>query len=327
MPIGTKFGKAVVHNQRVFVCGDQRVQIYEVKTNKWSTLPPSPYSYSGATIIKDQLTLIGGEDTHGTTSKLVTWTGEEWLELYPPMHTARSIPDVLAIGDLVIVSGGYGADGKEVDTIEFLDIKTKKWIQLNLKLPRSLSLHHMALCGEYIYIYWDGYFWRMNKKNFMASFTTNDVHHWEQLKDALGNSSLLQYSTLPVVVGPYGIFIFEKMKWTQISKETSYYNNCTASLNGTTFLTIGGGSGGFLGGQYQTRAVQYDIAVEVSNLFNYKTLHKVLKSLVNISCALRVHFLLQIETLEGFISFVRVTYLVRSVYTKRMSMLTRLVLL
>ena len=187
------------------------------------------------------------------------------------MHTARYWQGVLAIGDLIIVSGGVGADDREVDTIEFLDINNKKWIQSNLKLPRPLSLHHMTLCGEYIYIYYyyNGYFWRMNKKNFMASLTNNEVHHWERLENAPWDSSLLQYSTLPVVVGPRGIFIFEKKKWTRISKETSYYNTCTASLNGTTFLTIGGG----LGGEYQTRAVQYDIAVEVSNLFNYKTLH------------------------------------------------------
>ena len=277
--IGTRFGKAVVINETVFVCGgvcknaasERIVQVYNVLTKKWSTLPPSPYSYSGATIIKDQLTLIGGTDTHHIpTSKLVTWTGEEWLELYPPMHTARSSPGVLAIGDLVIVSGGVGADSRVLDTIEFLDIKNRKWIQSNLKLPQPLSLHYMALCGEYIYIYhyWNRYFWRMNKKNFMASLTTNDVHHWEELEDAPVRSSLLQYSTLPVMVGPKGIFIFEK-KWTQISEETSYDRNCTASFNETTFLTIGG-----IGlGQYETRAVQYDIAVEVSNLFNYKTLH------------------------------------------------------
>ena len=301
MPIGTKFGKAVVHKQRVFVCGEERVQIYDVKANKWSTVPPSPYSLSRATIIKDQLTLIGGEDTHIPTNKLLTWTGEEWLELYPPMHTARYHPGVLAIGDLIIVSGGV--NNKQLDTIEFLDIKNRMWTQSNLKFPRPLSEHHMALCGEYIYIYhWFGYFWRMNKKNFMASLTNNDVHHWEQLENAPQLSSLLQYSTLPVLVGPNGIFIFEKKKWTRIGEETSYYNNCTASLNGTTFLTIGGREGG----QYKTRAVQYDIVVKVSNLFNYKTLHLSIKILVNISCALRVHFLLQIETLEGFISFVRV---------------------
>ena len=249
------------------------VQVYNVLMKKWSTLPPSPYSQSGATIIEDQLTLIGGWETlHTPTSKLVTWTGKEWLELYPPMHTARYSPGVLAIGDLVIVSGGAGAGDRPVDTIEFLDIKTKKWIQSNLKLLRPLSSHHMALCGEYIYIYYWGsaFFWRMNKKNFMASLTNNDVHHWEELTRApLQFSSLLQYSILPVLVGPGGIFILEKKKWTQISKETSYHNTCTASLNGTTFLTIGGG----IGGVYQTRAVQYDIAVEVSNLFNYKTLH------------------------------------------------------
>ena len=276
--IGTRFGKAVVINETVFAFGGQCknatslriVQVYNVLMKKWSRLPPSPYSYSGATIIKDQLTLIGGRDI--PTNKLVTWTDKEWLELYPPMHTVQRSPGVLAIGDLVIVSGGRGADHRDVDTIEFLDIKNKKWIQSNLKLPQQLSLHHMALCGEYIYIYdWDGYFWRMNKKNFMASLTNNEVHHWEELENAPGNSSLLQYSTLPVIVGRGGIFIFEK-KWTQISKETSYYNTCTASLNGTTFLTIGGGRIGEFG-QYQTRAVQYDIAVEVSTLFNYKTLH------------------------------------------------------
>ena len=266
MPIGINLGKAVVHNQRVFVSGEsgeQIVQIYDVKTNKWSTLPPS-HSGSGATIINDQLTLIGGRDTRGIpTSKLVTWTGEEWLELYPPIHTARYWPGVLAIGDLVIVSGGEVGCGN-VDTIEFLDIKNRKWIQSNLKLPQPLSLslslsrHHMALCGEYIYIYdWvNGYFWRMNKKNFMASLTKY-VHHWEELENAPDYSSLLQYSILPVLVGPSGIFIFKKKKWTQISKQTSFPLNCTASLNGTTFLTIGGG-------HFRTRAVQYDIAVKVS---------------------------------------------------------------
>ena len=181
------------------------------------------------------------------------------------MHTARGFPSVLAFGDLVIVSGGDGADEEEVDTIEFLDVNKRIWIQSNLKLPGSLSDHHMSLCGEYIYIYhyYTGYFRRMNKKNFMASLTTNDEHHWEQLEKAPRNSSLLQYSTLPVLVGPDGVFIFEKKKWTRISEETSYPYNCTASLNETTFLTFGGREGG---GDFQTRAVQYDIAVKVSKL-------------------------------------------------------------
>ena len=272
---GTSYAKALAHLQSVFVYGglyggyaSKQVQVYDVKNTKWSTLPPSPHYYSGAAIIGNQFTLIGGEDTHDTrdtpTNKLQMWTGEEWEVLCPPMHTARSKPGVLAFGDLVIVSGGDGADSKKVDTIEFLDINKRIWIQSNLKLPRPLSEHQMALCGEYIYIYhyYNGYFCRMNKKNFMASLTTNDVHHWEQLENAPEYSSLLQYSTLPVIVGPKGIFIFEK-KWTQISEETSYDFTCTASLNETTFFTFGGRE---LLGDYQTRAVQYDIAVKVSKL-------------------------------------------------------------
>ena len=266
---GTSFSKALAHLQSVFVYGgiEKQVQVYNIKNTKWSTLPRPPQSHNGAAIIGNQFTLIGGRDTRRIpTNDLVTWTGKEWKVLYPPMHTARSWPGVLAFGDLVIVSGG-GAD-----TIEFLDVNKRIWIQSNLKLPLPLSDHHMSLCGEYIYIYdynyhwYYGSFWRMNKKNFMASLTTNAVHHWKQLENAPGGSSLLQYSTLPVVVGPKGIFIFEKKKWTRISEETSYRNNCTASLNGTTFLTFGGREllGGF--GDFQTRAVQYDIAVKVSKL-------------------------------------------------------------
>ena len=268
MLFGASDAKALAHLPSVFVYGglyhtggsyhyrtSEQVQVYNVNNTKWSTLPRPPHSESGAAIIGNQFTLIGGEKTlRIPTNDLVTWTGKEWKVLYPPMHTARSRPGVLAIGDLVIVSGGE-------DTIEFLDVNKRIWIQSNLKLPGPLSDHHMSLCREYIYIYWyywGGYFWRMNKKNFMASLTTNDEHHWEQLENAPEGSSLLQYSTLPVVVGPKGIFIFEKKKWTRISEETSYHYPCTASLNGTTFLTFGG--------ERQTRAVQYDIAVKVSKL-------------------------------------------------------------
>ena len=263
----TSSARALAHLPSVFVYGgtEEQVQVYNIKNTKWSTLPRPPHFDSGAAIIGNQFTLIGGRDTRRIpTNDLVTWTGKEWKVLYPPMHTARSRPSVLAFGDLIIVSGGRGADGG-VDTIEFLDVNKRIWIQSNLKLPLPLSRHHMSLCGEYIYIYYYyyGYFCRMNKKNFMASLTTNDEHHWERLEDAPGGSSLLQYSTLPVVVGPYGIFIFEKKKWTRISEETSYEFTCTASLNGTTFLTFGGGEGF---GDFQTRAVQYDIAVKVSKL-------------------------------------------------------------
>ena len=265
---GTSDAKALAHLPSVFVYGgtSEKVQVYDVKNTKWSRLPRPPHSESGAAIIGNQFTLIGGQDTHRTTNKLVTWTGKKWKVLYPPMHTARSRPGVLAIGDLIIVSGGDRADGETVDTIEVLDVNKRIWIQSNLKLPLPLlSDNHMslALCGEYIYIYYySGYFWRMNKKNFMASLTTNDKHHWEHLEKAPWGSSLLQYSTLPVIVGPYGIFIFEKKKWTRVSEETSYDYPCTASLNGTTFLTFGGSEG--FGDQ--TRAVQYDIAVKVSKL-------------------------------------------------------------
>ena len=276
MQFGTSFAKAIPHNNKIYVCGgacedrslEQIVQVYNALKKEWSKLPPL-HTSSGAAIVEEQLTLIGGWDTsHHLTNKLMTWTGKEWQELYPPMHTARFYPGVLAIEDFVIVSGGVGGGNgnADVDTIEFLDIKNRKWIQSNLKLPRPVSLHHTALCGEYIYIYHStNGFWRMNKKDFMASLTSLKpvVQEWERLEKAPNYSSLLSLSKQPLLVGPSGIFTYEK-KWTQISEVTSYDHACTASLNEKTFLIFGGKGKG----KHQTSAVQFDI-VEVSN----KVLH------------------------------------------------------
>ena len=153
MLTATSSPRALAHLPSVFVYGgiEEQVQVYDVQNTKWSTLPRPPhYSESGAAIIRNQFTLIGGRDTRRIpTNDLVTWTGKEWKVLYPPMHTARAFPSVLAFGDLVIVSGGGGADDL-VYTIEVLDVNKRVWIQSNLKLPRPLSNHHMSLCGEYL---------------------------------------------------------------------------------------------------------------------------------------------------------------------------------
>ena len=236
------------------------VQVYNTLEKEWSKLPPS-HASSGAAIVEEQLTLIGGYASYHLTNEVMTWTGNEWQELYPPMHTARFHPGVLAIEDFVIVSGGVGGGNGTVDTIEFLDIKKREWIQSNLKLPRPLSLHQMVMCGEYIYIYYygEGFFWRMNKKDFMASLTSwKPLQEWERLENAPSSSSLLSLSMQPLLVGPSGIFIYEK-KWAQISEVTSYDRACTASLNEKTFFTFGGE----VKGERQTTAVQYYI-VEVS---------------------------------------------------------------
>ena len=266
MQFGMAWAKAIPHNNKIYVCGDSSVgslhnivQVYNTLKKEWSQLPPS-HASSRAAIVEEQLTLIGGYINHYLTNKLMTWTGKEWQELYPPMHTARFYPAVLAIEDFLIVSGGADKNGKPKDQIESFDIKNRKWIQSNLKLPRPLVLHHMALCGEYIYIYHSDHgFWRMNKKDFMASLTSlKPLQEWEKLEDAPKNSSLLSLSKQPLLVGPSGIFTYEK-KWTQISEVTSYDHACTASLNEKTFFTFGGK----VGNEHQTTAVQYDI-VEVS---------------------------------------------------------------
>ena len=86
------------------------------------------------------------------------------------------------------------------------------------------------------------------------------MHHWEWHGE--GGDSLLKYSTLPVLVSRKGIFIFKKKKLTRISKGTFYDFTCKASLDRKTFFTFGGGRFG----EYQRRAIQYNIVVKVSKL-------------------------------------------------------------
>ena len=212
-------------------------------------------------------TLIGGEVCpEKSTSKLMTWTGVSWQELYPAMHTARSKPGVLLVEDYILVSGGI-ADGRAVDTIEVMNVNTRQWIKANLKLPRPLAQHIMALCGEYIYIYhWNSFICRMEKKNCIASLTGKEESSWQQIEKAPPAASLLQHSVQPVIAGIKGILTYEKKKWISIGEHLSVYYTTMASLNENSFITFGGERKGLQ--DYLKTVVQYSIAVEVSKLID-----------------------------------------------------------
>ena len=275
MPIGTYLAKQLSHNGKIYLFGgvckeydsQKIVQVYNVSSKTWSQLPPLTHYYSGAAILEDKLTLIGGEVCpEKSTSKLMTWTGVSWQELYPAMHTARSKPGVLLVEDYILVSGGI-ADGRAVDTIEVMNVNTRQWIKANLKLPRPLAQHIMALCSEYIYIYhWNSFICRMEKKNCIASLTGKEESSWQQIEKAPPAASLLQHSVQPVIAGIKGILTYEKKKWISIGEHLSVYYTTMASLNENSFITFGGERKGLQ--DYLKTVVQYSIAVEVSKLID-----------------------------------------------------------
>ena len=71
-----------------------------------------------------------------------------------PMPTRRSRPAVISHDSLLLVTGGVAEDVSTVlNTTYVLDLTTMKWsTPEGLNFPIPLWGHHLALCGEYVYL-------------------------------------------------------------------------------------------------------------------------------------------------------------------------------
>ena len=130
--------------------------MYSTNEHKWSTLPNQQRSAAMAEL-NNHVTLIGGLDvsTRKVTSALSTWYEEgRWKQVLPPMPTGRYIPAVVSHDNLLLVTGGVAENVSTVlNTTDVLDLTTMKWnTPEGLNLPIPLWRHHLALCGEYLYL-------------------------------------------------------------------------------------------------------------------------------------------------------------------------------
>ena len=91
------------------------------------------------------------------TNTLSTWYEEEgrWKQVLPPMPTGRYCPAVISHDNFLLVTGGVAEDVSTVlNTTDVLDLTTMKWsTPEGLNLPIPLWAHHLALCGEYLYLF------------------------------------------------------------------------------------------------------------------------------------------------------------------------------
>ena len=166
MPMGAVSNGATIHNSKVYISAayeDQSgkfmssVLVYSTDEHKWKTLSDQQRG-SAIAVVNDHITLIGGLDvsTRVSTNTLSTWYEEEgqWKPVLPPMPTRRNHPAVISHDNLLLVTGGGAEDGSTVlNTTDVLDLTTMKWATpQGLGLPIPLWIHHLALCGEYLYL-------------------------------------------------------------------------------------------------------------------------------------------------------------------------------
>ena len=126
---------------------------YECSTEKWMELPSCPYENSGLAIIDSELTTVGGGNGGDRcTNKLFTLRQGKWVEVYPPMNTARACPAVVSTsdGDYLLVIGGC-VSGDANATVEIFQVKSKRWYKLT-DIPQPLLDPSATICGDQLHV-------------------------------------------------------------------------------------------------------------------------------------------------------------------------------
>ena len=124
------------------------VQVFNCTDNTWSALPKCPTYHFSLAVVNGNLITIGGERSLTSPQERVTnslyvlktaqdETNKKWEEYLPRMPTKRSQTAAVSIGKSLVVAGGMGKDGKELDIVEVLDVENQQWSKVT-SLPHPL---------------------------------------------------------------------------------------------------------------------------------------------------------------------------------------------
>ena len=234
MPMGAVSYSATLHNSKVYISiayEDESsklmcpILVYSTDEHKWSTLPEQQHA-SAIAVVNDHITLIGGNDasTGKITNMLSTWYEEEgqWKPVLPAMPTRRKRPAVISHHNLLLVTGGVAEDLSTVlNTTDVLDLTTMKWTTPDrLSLPVPLRQHHLALCGEYLYL--------------VGGFMVNPV---QSAKDINTQAWRVKWSDVKQTAAPQHSQP-QRVVWTRIADPPTL-DPTDASCGGTLY-TVGG---------------------------------------------------------------------------------------
>ena len=159
----TSYPYCVVLERSVYVGGGYTgggddgyyIQVFNMKTNKWSRLPRYEYRYFAMTVINHHLTLVGGLGVGGweVTNLLAVYepSSQQWTYPYNPMPTPRYKPAVLMYDIWLLVAGGYGASYTDLATVELFNTSTNQWLATS-SLPTPCGLLTSAIVDNYGYL-------------------------------------------------------------------------------------------------------------------------------------------------------------------------------
>ena len=217
-------------------------------------LPSCPCNSSGLAIIDSELTTVGGWVGAGHTNKLFTLRQGKWVEVYPPMNTARYRLAVVSTsdGDYHIVIGGYGSDGSRTATVELFQVKSRRWYKLT-DLPQPLPVPSATICGDQLHVIGRD---RNGYSCSLQSLPSNDrpitsplTLSWKPLPPLPVELSTVATlcGQLVLIGGLQGgstvnsIHLLVEGQWVEIGSMTSVRERCLAvSLSPDRILILGG---------------------------------------------------------------------------------------
>ena len=274
LPIPTTNATAVLIGRNVYLAGggtpDVRsariVQVYNIDTGKWSTLPPATHYWSEAIAINNNLVLIGGlESSTGKITNMVsTWLVEEekWTQTIPPMSTRRARPGVLLLKNYLFVFGGGGEDDKTLlDSFEVLNVEENQWSSGHGLLPQPLYGLKLGVFGDAVILTsaWINTTtctsttksWKIPVHVLEDSVTNSSSQpiQWTPIADTpYYRSSLLTNSKRPVLVGGFegrqptkAIYFYTPDHWEVVGQlSEARIRSAVITISDNSFLVFGG---------------------------------------------------------------------------------------
>ena len=149
-------GAAVVDgNVAYFMNTDGNICSYNSSSKRWREFPKCPHQHCCLAIINNQLTAIGGIDSHlECTNKLLSLQTRRKVfeEVFPPMPMKRCDTTAVTTKKYLIVAGGETElSDHAITQVEAMDMKTLVWSTV-ASLPQVRDYASGTVCGDQLYM-------------------------------------------------------------------------------------------------------------------------------------------------------------------------------
>ena len=147
------YGSAVVDGRTAYFAKGRSVYSYAASGNKWSKLPQCKYECFSLAVVNSRLTTIGGQDFQRSLTKtLLSFSGNSWEEVLPPMRSNRMDASAANIPTHLVVAGGRPKPyGGSLATVEVLNTETLQWSRAS-SLPEAANTPQMTVHDGSLYI-------------------------------------------------------------------------------------------------------------------------------------------------------------------------------